>query len=54
MRDLSADRIGRTTALIDPVFLHSPQFTDDQLCAKLGRRVVVRRPRSGTRPRTFH
>jgi hypothetical protein len=51
MLDPSADRIGRATALIDPVFLHSPQFTDDQLCAELGRRVVVKVETGGSRCR---
>ena len=40
--DLSPARIGRAAGLIDPVFLHSPQLADEQLCAELGRRVTVK------------
>jgi threonine dehydratase len=40
--DLSLARIEEATAIIDPVFLNSPQYVDDQLAAALGRRVLVK------------
>ncbi|MGW9351515.1 threonine ammonia-lyase [Nocardiopsis flavescens] len=40
--DLDLERIARAPELIDPVFLNSPQYVDEQLCAALGRRVVVK------------
>jgi threonine dehydratase len=40
--DLSLERIELAASVIDPVFLHSPQYVDEQLCAALGRRVVVK------------
>ncbi len=40
--DLSVERIRGARALIDPVFLDTPQFVDGQLSAALGREVVVK------------
>lgn len=40
--DLDLDRIAGAAELIDPVFLDTPQFVDEQLCAALGRRVLVK------------
>ena len=39
---LSLERIDAAAQLIDPVFRDSPQFVDSQLCAALGREVVVK------------
>jgi threonine dehydratase len=40
--DLDVDRIARAAQMIDPVFRDSPQFVDEQLCAALGRQVLVK------------
>ncbi|MDT0343389.1 threonine ammonia-lyase [Streptomyces litchfieldiae] len=40
--DLDLDRIARAAEVIDPVFLNSPQYADERLCARLGRRVLVK------------
>jgi threonine dehydratase len=40
--DLSVERIKEAARVIDPVFLDSPQFVDEQLSASLGRRVLVK------------
>jgi threonine dehydratase len=40
--DLNLENIEEAARVIDPVFLDSPQFEDEQLCATLGRRVVVK------------
>src|SRR5215472_8573665 len=40
--DLSAARIEAAVDHIDPVFLDSPQFVDEQLSAALGREVIVK------------
>lgn len=40
--DLDLDRIAGASALIDPVLLNTPQYVDEQLCAALGRRVLVK------------
>ncbi|WP_019813228.1 threonine ammonia-lyase [Saccharomonospora saliphila] len=40
--DLDLARIAQASALIDPVFVRTPQFVDEQLCAALGRRVLVK------------
>lgn len=40
--DLKLENIEEAARVIDPVFLNSPQFEDEQLCAALGRRVVVK------------
>jgi threonine dehydratase len=40
--DLSLTRIAEAPAAIDPVFRDTPQFVDEQLCAALGRRVLVK------------
>jgi threonine dehydratase len=40
--DLSVERIEEAARVIDPVFLHTPQYVDQQLCAALGREVVVK------------
>ena len=40
--DLSLANIEKAAAVIDPVFLNSPQFMDDQLSAALGRRTIVK------------
>jgi threonine dehydratase len=40
--DLKLANIEKASAVIDPVFLNSPQFIDEQLCAALGRRTIVK------------
>jgi threonine dehydratase len=40
--DLSVDRIAAAAEEIPSVFLHTPQFADEGLSAKLGREVVVK------------
>lgn len=40
--DLDLDRIARAAAVIDPVFLNSPQYVDERLCARLGRPVLTK------------
>ena len=40
--DLALERIERAASTIDAVFRDSPQFVDEQLCAALGRRVLVK------------
>jgi threonine dehydratase len=40
--DLSLERIELAARSIDPVFLGSAQYIDEQLCAALGRRVLVK------------
>ncbi|MFI7676077.1 threonine/serine dehydratase [Actinophytocola sp. NPDC049390] len=40
--DLDLDRIARAAREIDPVFLHTPQYVDDQLCTRLGTRVLTK------------
>lgn len=40
--DLNLENVARAATLIDPVFLNTPQFVDDTLCAELGRRVLVK------------
>jgi threonine dehydratase len=40
--DLDVDRIARAAHTVDPVFRDSPQFVDEQLCAALGREVLVK------------
>jgi threonine dehydratase len=40
--DLDPARIAAAVALIDPVFLRSPQYEDERLCRRLGRRVLVK------------
>ena len=40
--DIDLDRIEQASALIDPVFLDTPQFFDEQLCAALDKRVLVK------------
>jgi len=42
MPDLKLGNIEEAAGVIDPVFLDSPQFEDEQLCAALGRRIVVK------------
>lgn len=42
LSDLSLTRIAQAPAAIDPVFRNTPQFIDEQLCAALGRRVLVK------------
>jgi threonine dehydratase len=42
MLDLNVSNIEKAASVIDPVFRNTPQFVDDQLCAALGRRVVVK------------
>lgn len=41
-RRLSLERIAAATAVIDPVFLNSPQFLAESLSARLGCRLVVK------------
>ena len=40
--DLDVDRIAKAARTVDPVFRDSPQFVDEQLCAALGRQVLVK------------
>jgi threonine dehydratase len=40
--DLSVARIEEAARTIDPLFLNTPQYADAQLCAALGRNVVVK------------
>ena len=39
---LDSARIAGAARVIDPIFLNSPQFVDEQLCAALGRQVLVK------------
>lgn len=40
--DLSLDRIAEAAATVDPVFLGTPQYVDEQLAAALGRPVLTK------------
>jgi threonine dehydratase len=40
--DLSITRIDTASRAIDPVFRDTPQYVDEQLCAALGRRVIIK------------
>ncbi|WP_317495054.1 pyridoxal-phosphate dependent enzyme [Haloechinothrix sp. LS1_15] len=40
--DLRPERIDRAAAIIDPVFLDSPQFVDEQLSARIGTELLVK------------
>src|SRR5262245_22114946 len=40
--DLSLERIEQAARTVDPVFLNTPQYADEQLTAALGREVVVK------------
>jgi threonine dehydratase len=40
--DLQLSNIEEAARVIDPVFRDSPQFVDEQLCAALGRRTIVK------------
>ncbi|WP_216206825.1 threonine ammonia-lyase [Amycolatopsis aidingensis] len=40
--DIDPARIAEAAKVIDPLFLDTPQFVDEQLCAALGRRVLVK------------
>jgi len=40
--DIDLDNIARAAETIDPVFRGTPQYVDEQLCAALGRRVLVK------------
>lgn len=40
--DLSLDRIAEAAETIAPLFRDTPQWVDEQLCARLGRRVLVK------------
>jgi threonine dehydratase len=40
--DIDLGRIEEAARVTDPVFLDSPQFTSEQLCAALGREVLVK------------
>lgn len=40
--DLDLARIEKASSVIDPVFLNTPQFVDEQLCAELDKRVLVK------------
>jgi len=40
--DLKLANIEQAASVIDPVFRNSPQFVDEQLCAALGRRTIVK------------
>src|SRR5207237_7067891 len=40
--DLKLANIEQAARVIDPVFRNSPQFVDEQLCAALGRRTIVK------------
>ncbi|MCE6994203.1 pyridoxal-phosphate dependent enzyme [Saccharothrix sp. S26] len=40
--DIDLDNIARAAETIDPVFRGTPQYVDEQLCAALGRRVLIK------------
>ncbi|AUI60867.1 pyridoxal-5'-phosphate-dependent protein subunit beta [Amycolatopsis sp. BJA-103] len=40
--DLQLDHVAEAAKVIDPVFLNSPQYSDEQLNERLGRRVLVK------------
>jgi threonine dehydratase len=40
--DMSLERIEEALGVIDPVFMNTPQFVDDQLSAEFGREVLVK------------
>ncbi|WP_250573183.1 threonine ammonia-lyase [Nonomuraea sediminis] len=40
--DLDVSRIAQAAKTIDPVFLNTPQYVDEQLSARLGREVLVK------------
>src|SRR5579864_4683339 len=40
--DLKLANIEQAARVIDPVFLNSPQYVDEQLCTALGRRTIVK------------
>jgi threonine dehydratase len=40
--DLDPARIAAAVDVIDPVFQRSPQYEDEQLCSRLGRRVLIK------------
>jgi len=40
--DLDLDRIARAATEIDPAFRHTPQYVDDLLSARLGKRVLTK------------
>lgn len=40
--DLQLDRVAEAATVIDPVFLGTPQYSDEQLNERLGRRVLVK------------
>ncbi|CCH27858.1 pyridoxal-phosphate dependent enzyme [Actinosynnema sp. NPDC047251] len=40
--DLDLENIARAAKIIDPVFRDSPQYVDEQLCAELDRRILVK------------
>ncbi|WP_367132858.1 threonine/serine dehydratase [Saccharothrix sp. HUAS TT1] len=40
--DIDLDNIARAAEIVDPVFRGTPQYVDEQLCAALGRRVLVK------------
>jgi threonine dehydratase len=40
--DLDVDRIARAATEIDPLFRNTPQYVDDQLSARLGKRVLTK------------
>ncbi|MEV6906241.1 pyridoxal-phosphate dependent enzyme [Amycolatopsis sp. NPDC051071] len=40
--DLQLDHVAEAAKVIDPVFLNSPQYSDEQLNDRLGRRVLVK------------
>ena len=40
--DIVVERIAQAAESIDPVFLNSPQFVDEQLAAAIGRRVLTK------------
>lgn len=42
--DLDLARIGEAARVVNPVFRNSPQFVSEQLCAVLGRNVLVKGP----------
>ncbi|NEE01975.1 threonine ammonia-lyase [Phytoactinopolyspora halotolerans] len=40
--DIDLDRITEAATVIDPAFLNTPQYVDEQLSARLGRRLMVK------------
>ncbi|WP_256255458.1 hypothetical protein [Actinomadura madurae] len=51
--DLDLARIEKAMQVIDPVFLHTPQYVDEQLCQALGGRAVTVKVETANPVRSF-